>query len=257
MKKHPDSDRASHSSAYTSYGYAINAPEQQCPLAFNGQLRDALTSLYALGNGHRSYNPVLQRFHSTDTLSPFDAGGINAYAYCGGDPINRLDPSGQSWMSLFKGIGNLFGRTRSRDRAPAAPRANPQLRREPTAQELQSARLQGTVPPSFDQANSEDLLLPDYQFVEDNLSPMVRQRLTEIRARRKIINADLRYMRIHPANAPEHMKDELKLLGERSLRLRSRSASDLTQPVSFPPNYSTAIIETAPPAQITRHIRRS
>ncbi len=34
------------------------------------------------------------RFHSPDRLSPFGSGGINAYAYCGGDPINLADPSG-------------------------------------------------------------------------------------------------------------------------------------------------------------------
>ncbi|SMD04370.1 RHS repeat-associated core domain-containing protein [Pseudomonas sp. URIL14HWK12:I5] len=123
MKKTPDSERALHFSAYTPYGYVVNSPPKQRLLAFNGQFRDALTGLYALGNGHRCFNPVLQRFQSADVMSPFDKGGINAYAYCGGDPINRLDPSGQSWMSLFKGIGNLFGRTRSRDRIPVPHRA--------------------------------------------------------------------------------------------------------------------------------------
>lgn len=47
-----------------------------------------------LGNGRRAYNLTLMRFHSPDRLSPFGSGGINAYAYCGGDPINLADPSG-------------------------------------------------------------------------------------------------------------------------------------------------------------------
>ena len=34
------------------------------------------------------------RFNSPDELSPFGDGGINSYAYCGGDPVNRYDPSG-------------------------------------------------------------------------------------------------------------------------------------------------------------------
>ncbi|ELF6203997.1 TPA: RHS repeat-associated core domain-containing protein [Pseudomonas putida] len=252
MKQHPDSDRTPHSSAYTPYGYAINAPAEQRLLAFNGQLRDAFTSFYALGNGHRIYNPVLQRFHSADRLSPFDAGGINAYAYCSGDPVNRLDPSGQSWLSPIKGIANLFGRTRSRDRAQAQAQLQPEL----TPQELQPARQQGAQPPSFAQAESENLLLPNYQYFEDNFPPRIQQGLSKIRERRRIIHADLRYMRIHPDNAPEHMKEELKRLGELSLRLRSRLRSDLTQPVNFSPKYSTAINEISPPAPEPSRIRR-
>jgi len=255
MKKDADSTRQPHFSAYTSYGYAINAPEHQSLLAFNGQHRDTSTGVYMLGNGHRCYNPVLQRFQSPDGLSPFDAGDINTYAYCNGDPINRTDPSGQSWMSLFKGIGNLFGRTRSRDRT--TPRTNPQLQREPTAQALQSARLEGTLAPSYDQARSEDLMLPTYQFVEDNLPPKVQQRLTEIRERRRIIQADLRYMKIRPDNAHQDTKSELTRLANRSLRLRSRSTSNLMQPAPFSPSYSTALTETAPLPQRTNQIRRS
>lgn len=63
-------------------------------LGFTGQPRDPLTGCYHLGNGHRTYNPVLMRFHSSDSLSPFAEGGPNAYAYCAGDPVNRHDPTG-------------------------------------------------------------------------------------------------------------------------------------------------------------------
>ena len=42
------------------------------------------------------------RFNSPDTLSPFGKGGINAYAYCAGDPVNRSDPSGRFWGVNWK-----------------------------------------------------------------------------------------------------------------------------------------------------------
>lgn len=91
---------------YTAYGF--NAQGSGPSLAFNGEPRDLLTGHYHLGNGRRTFNPVLMRFHSADTLSPFDAGGINAYAYCGGDPIGRKDPSGQHWLSaLVQGTAYL------------------------------------------------------------------------------------------------------------------------------------------------------
>ncbi|GAB7528173.1 hypothetical protein PS3A_05800 [Pseudomonas sp. 3A(2025)] len=61
---------------------------------FTGQESDPLTGHYLLGNGYRGYNPVLRRFNSPDSLSPFGEGGLNAYMYCRGDPVNRSDPSG-------------------------------------------------------------------------------------------------------------------------------------------------------------------
>lgn len=80
--------------AYPPYG-ALNDAHGS-GLAFCGQHRDAFTGYYLLGNGHRCYNPILMRFASPDTLSPFGRGGKNAYAYCEGDPINRSDPSGRA-----------------------------------------------------------------------------------------------------------------------------------------------------------------
>ncbi|CRI55867.1 RHS repeat-associated core domain-containing protein [Pseudomonas sp. CCOS 191] len=64
-------------------------------LAYCGQLREVSTGAYYLGNGHRIYIPGLMRFLSPDALSPFARGGVNAYAYCAGDPINYQDRSGR------------------------------------------------------------------------------------------------------------------------------------------------------------------
>lgn len=78
--------------SYTTYG---DLPARVTTgLGFNGELRDGFMHAYALGNGHRCYCAALMRFFSPDALSPFDQGGVNAYAYCQGDPINRLDPTG-------------------------------------------------------------------------------------------------------------------------------------------------------------------
>ncbi|AUH51245.1 hypothetical protein CXB49_10695 [Chromobacterium sp. ATCC 53434] len=80
-------------------------------LGFNGERLDPVSGAFHLGNGYRTYNPALMRFHCPDNLSPFGAGGINLYAYCAGDSINRADPSGhlswQAWTSIGLGVAGL------------------------------------------------------------------------------------------------------------------------------------------------------
>ncbi|MFT0516436.1 RHS repeat-associated core domain-containing protein [Pseudomonas faucium] len=84
--------------AYTAYGFS--APQQglASSLGFNGERLNLPAGGYFLGNGYRLYNPQLMRFLSSDDLSPFGRGGINAYSYCAGDPVNKIDPSGHAPM---------------------------------------------------------------------------------------------------------------------------------------------------------------
>lgn len=80
---------------YTAYGYDPKLPSSLTLLGFNGEILIALDVDYALGQGHRCFNPVRMRFNTPDRLSPFEVGGLNAYCYCEGDPINHIDPSGK------------------------------------------------------------------------------------------------------------------------------------------------------------------
>ena len=80
--------------AYTAYGHHPAESGLSRLLGFNGECPDSITGHYLLGQGNRAYNPVLMRFNSPDDLSPFGEGGINPYAYCGNDPINFYDSSG-------------------------------------------------------------------------------------------------------------------------------------------------------------------
>lgn len=89
--------------AYSPYGYIANQTRLVSMLGFNGERYDPLNRLYALGKGYRRYNPALMRFVAPDSLSPFAEGGTNAYAYCAGDPINYVDPTGH-----IKGIANTL-----------------------------------------------------------------------------------------------------------------------------------------------------
>lgn len=82
------------------------------PLRFHGNRLDPVTKHYHLGNGTRMYNPQIMRFHAYDSMSPFGKGGLNGYAFCTGDPINRSDPSGHTVLidRLIAGIiGAIIG----------------------------------------------------------------------------------------------------------------------------------------------------
>ncbi|WCM49246.1 RHS repeat-associated core domain-containing protein [Pseudomonas sp. WJP1] len=87
-------DHPGQSGSYSPYGHRAAENGLLSLLGFNGERPDPVTGCYLLGNGYRAFNPVLMRFNSPDSLSPFGKGGLNAYAYCVGDPVNRVDPSG-------------------------------------------------------------------------------------------------------------------------------------------------------------------
>jgi len=111
-----------HPLAYTPYGHRQNGLLSL--LGFNGERRDPVTGSYLLGNGYRAFNPVLMRFNSPDSWSPFGEGGLNAYAYCVGDPVNHDDRSGHAGVfGMLKFIGRKLG-FRQSSRAARAARAD-------------------------------------------------------------------------------------------------------------------------------------
>jgi RHS repeat-associated protein len=79
---------------YSSYGHDAQRRSACTLLGFNGARFDLASGCYPLGNGYRSYAPSLMRLLSPDSWSPFKNNQWNAYAYCQGDPINHVDPSG-------------------------------------------------------------------------------------------------------------------------------------------------------------------
>lgn len=93
--------------SYSAFGWRQAVPALPA-LGFNGQRAEVLTGAYYLGHGNRLYNPVLHRFHSSDSLSPFAQGGLNSYAYCLGDPVNYHDPSGAEPEWLMPAL-TIFG----------------------------------------------------------------------------------------------------------------------------------------------------
>ena len=75
-------------------------------LRLPGQYLDIETGLH--DNGFRSYDPKAGRYLQPDPLGYPD--GPDAYGYAGGDPVNRIDPSGlyqidmHYYMTYFLGL---------------------------------------------------------------------------------------------------------------------------------------------------------
>ncbi|WPX86986.1 RHS repeat-associated core domain-containing protein [Pseudomonas asiatica] len=90
--------------AYSPYGHNTQGSGLPLLLAFNGERRDVVTGRYHLGNGYRQFSPVMMRFCSSDSWSPFGEGGLNAYMYCAGDPTNHTDPTGHAgvWGKVIR-----------------------------------------------------------------------------------------------------------------------------------------------------------
>lgn len=101
--------------AYTPYGYTRTGKGQ---IGFNGEFRDPFCGFYQLGNGYRIYSPTLGRFYSPDNLSPLGRGGFNAYAYCKGDPVNRVDRDGHSPVRVLEAMVLTFRRIVTEGQVP-------------------------------------------------------------------------------------------------------------------------------------------
>ena len=70
---------------------AENVPNRFC---YTGEQYDRIPNQYYLRA--RNYNPVIGRFTQQDT---YLGAGLNLYAYCGGNPLSYVDPSGHTQQS--------------------------------------------------------------------------------------------------------------------------------------------------------------
>lgn len=105
--------------AYGAYGEHA-ATTGTARTAYAGEACEADTGWYLLSE--RFYDPTLRRFLAPDRASPFDRGGRNRYAYCSGDPVNRIDPSGHAWLDwlgAFLGLARTSGAARVSSAVPA------------------------------------------------------------------------------------------------------------------------------------------
>ena len=76
------------------------------PFRYRSYYYDTETGLYYLKT--RYYDPETGRFLNADDISyvdPHPVNGLNLYAYCGNNPVMRIDPNGTAWWEwLLLGI---------------------------------------------------------------------------------------------------------------------------------------------------------
>ena len=83
---------------------------------YRGYYYDSETGFYYLQS--RYYDPITHRFINTDALFDLtDFAGINLFAYCGNNPVNRVDPYGTAWGDIWdefiEFLGEIFGASSS------------------------------------------------------------------------------------------------------------------------------------------------
>ena len=88
-----------------------NKNEELQPYKYNGKEYDRMHGLNLYDYSARQYDPAIGQFTSMDPLCE-KYYHISPYAYCAGNPVNRIDPDGEDIWELDK-MGNVTWREKS------------------------------------------------------------------------------------------------------------------------------------------------
>ena len=96
---------------YDPYGKVLSATGPMAdanPLRYRGYVYDTETGLYYVSS--RYYDPEIGRFISADEFTSTGQGtvGCNMFAYCGNNPVSRVDYCGRFWDTAFDIVSLCF-----------------------------------------------------------------------------------------------------------------------------------------------------
>ena len=85
---------------------------QKNPLRYRGYYYDSETGFYYLQS--RYYDPVVQRFINADGQINLqeDVTGYNLFQYCGNNPVNRIDTTGNSWKDVKNWFADKYNKAK-------------------------------------------------------------------------------------------------------------------------------------------------
>ena len=97
---------------YDAFGRTLSATgllADKVPFRYRGYYYDKETGFYYLQS--RYYDPETGRFISPDAVEYLDhenAQGLNLYAYCGNNPVMRVDPTGNWWLTTLLILASIY-----------------------------------------------------------------------------------------------------------------------------------------------------
>ena len=88
---------------------ALSSGQEYQQYKYTDKEYDPMHGLNQYDFGARNYDPAIGRFTSVDPLAE-KYYHMTPYSYCGGDPVNAVDPDGRDWYS-FNGTYKWYGVT--------------------------------------------------------------------------------------------------------------------------------------------------